>query len=90
MGQLVRIIKQHIKEYLEDMLTIIKEYWKSPYTEQIIVLIEEISIALQDEFKVSHSTTHTTHTAHPPPTQHNTHLHLIAHHTHHHTLSLEY
>jgi FKBP12-rapamycin complex-associated protein len=77
LGMLVSIVKQHIREHLEqifevilplfflyllffvDFLTddlshysqLIREYWNSPLIIQIIALVEEICLALNDEFK---------------------------------------
>jgi len=52
LGQLVSIVKQHIRDYLDEIFVLIKEYWHSPLLDQIVGLVEEISMALNDEFKV--------------------------------------
>ncbi|CAH1240669.1 MTOR [Branchiostoma lanceolatum] len=54
MGMLISIIKQHIRNYLDDIFTIIKEYWtpNSPMQNTIILLVEQIVVALGGEFKV--------------------------------------
>jgi len=52
LGVLVAIVKQHIRDYLDEIFVLIKEYWHTPLIDQIITLVEEISMALNDEFKV--------------------------------------
>lgn len=49
------IVKQHIRDYLDEIFVLIKEYWHSPLLDQIVGLVEEISMALNDEFKVIYS-----------------------------------
>ncbi len=51
LGTLVAIVKQHIRDYLDEIFSLIKEYWHTPLLDQIIILVEEISVALNDEFK---------------------------------------
>eukprot|EP01133_Synstelium_polycarpum_P000171 gene171-204_t len=52
LGSLVSIVKQHIREYLSDVFALIEKYWNSNLLIPIINLVEEISSALNDEFKV--------------------------------------
>lgn len=49
---LVYIIKHFTRDYLNDLFQIIDEYWEIPrLTAHLVQLIEEISCALNDEFK---------------------------------------
>ncbi|KAG8958873.1 phosphatidylinositol kinase- protein kinase tor1 [Tulasnella sp. 419] len=49
---LVHIIKQHIRNYLEDMLELIKELWNYPSLEvHVVALVESLARALNAEFK---------------------------------------
>ncbi|GAM22047.1 hypothetical protein SAMD00019534_052220 [Acytostelium subglobosum LB1] len=52
LGSLVSIVKQHIRDYLVDVFALIEKYWNSSLLIPIINLVEEISSALNDEFKV--------------------------------------
>merc|ERR1719369_2155678 len=54
LGFLIGIVKQHIRNYLDDIFTLIKEFWPpdSPLQSTIILLVEAISVALGSEFKV--------------------------------------
>ncbi|XP_048250308.1 serine/threonine-protein kinase mTOR-like isoform X1 [Haliotis rufescens] len=54
LGVIIAIVKQHIKNYLEDIFCLIKEFWtpNSPMQSTIILLIEQIVNALGTEFKV--------------------------------------
>ncbi|KYQ91695.1 protein kinase [Tieghemostelium lacteum] len=52
LGLLVSIVKQHIRDYLVDVFGLIEKYWNSNLLIPIINLVEEISSALNDEFKV--------------------------------------
>eukprot|EP00004_Rigifila_ramosa_P027283 TRINITY_DN882_c0_g1_i1.p1 TRINITY_DN882_c0_g1~~TRINITY_DN882_c0_g1_i1.p1 ORF type:complete len:2377 (-),score=590.06 TRINITY_DN882_c0_g1_i1:39-6899(-) len=52
LGMLVSIVKQHIRDYLDPIIELIKENWNTSLLAQIIILVEEISSALNDEFKV--------------------------------------
>ncbi len=52
LGQLVARVKQHIRDYLPEIFKLIHDYWKSNSMVHIITLVEEISIALSDEFKL--------------------------------------
>eukprot|EP00095_Tigriopus_kingsejongensis_P005635 maker-scaffold420_size176246-snap-gene-0.24 protein:Tk05635 transcript:maker-scaffold420_size176246-snap-gene-0.24-mRNA-1 annotation:"target of rapamycin" len=54
MGILISIVQQHIRKYLEDIFTLIREYWTvdSPLQPTIIGLVENISSALGCEFKI--------------------------------------
>lgn len=49
--KLVCITQQHIRDFLEDIFQLIKQYW-SINQETLIQLVEEIAQALGDEFKV--------------------------------------
>src|SRR6185437_13302677 len=52
-GSLVSIVQQHIRNYLPDIFSLVQEYWNPSSTTQttIISLVEEISKALDGEFK---------------------------------------
>ena len=54
LGFLIQIVKQHIRNYLDDIFILIKEFWTadSPLQSTIILLVEAIAIALGSEFKV--------------------------------------
>ncbi|KAF2280167.1 phosphatidylinositol 3-kinase tor2 [Westerdykella ornata] len=54
LSQLVRIVRQHIRPYLPDILRTINEFWSgSPQLQATILsLIESISRSLEGEFKV--------------------------------------
>ncbi|XP_077998557.1 serine/threonine-protein kinase mTOR-like [Glandiceps talaboti] len=54
LGIIISIVKQHIRNYLDDIFSIIKEYWTldSPMQITMILLIEQIVVALGGEFKV--------------------------------------
>ncbi|KNC98625.1 uncharacterized protein SPPG_06307 [Spizellomyces punctatus DAOM BR117] len=54
LGLLVSIVKQHIRSYLTDLLSLIQEYWSPTSNIQITILslVEAIAIALDGEFKV--------------------------------------
>lgn len=49
---LVSIIKHHARDYLSEFFQMIQEYWDHPrLTMQIVMLIEELASALNDEFR---------------------------------------
>eukprot|EP01132_Coremiostelium_polycephalum_P002833 gene2833-3519_t len=52
LSSLVSIVKQNIRDYLGDVFKLIEKFWKSNALVPIINLVEEISNALGDEFKV--------------------------------------
>lgn len=54
LAQLIAIVKQHIRNYLDDICVLIKEFWTPHSTLQttLILLIEYIAVALGAEFKV--------------------------------------
>lgn len=54
MAQLIYIVKQHIRNYLDDICLLIKEFWTPNSTIQgtLILLVEHIAVALGAEFKV--------------------------------------
>ncbi|KAF2178863.1 hypothetical protein K469DRAFT_731449 [Zopfia rhizophila CBS 207.26] len=54
LGQLVRIVRQHIRPYLPTILTAIQDYWSgNPQLQAtILALIEAIARSLEGEFKV--------------------------------------
>lgn len=54
LAQLIAIVKQHIRNYLDDICLLIKEFWTPSSTIQstLIFLIEHIAVALGAEFKV--------------------------------------
>ncbi|XP_071445181.1 serine/threonine-protein kinase mTOR [Hetaerina americana] len=51
---LIAIVKQHIRNYLDDIFELIKEFWtiNSPMQGTIILLVEHIAVALGAEFKI--------------------------------------
>lgn len=52
LGELVRIVKQHIRPYMSAIFELVLQYWRdSDLRVQILGLIEEIAVALGDEFK---------------------------------------
>ena len=54
LAQLIYIVKQHIRNYLDDICQLIKEFWTPSSTIQgtLILLVEHIAVALGAEFKV--------------------------------------
>uniref|UniRef100_A0A0K2TDA5 Serine/threonine-protein kinase TOR n=2 Tax=Lepeophtheirus salmonis TaxID=72036 RepID=A0A0K2TDA5_LEPSM len=54
LGSLISIVRQHIRNDLEDIFTLIKEFWVvgSQLQSTIIFLVENIAAALGSEFKV--------------------------------------
>jgi len=54
LGHLVSIVKQHIRNYLSDIFSLIQEYWNpnSNIQTTILSLVEAIAIALDGEFKI--------------------------------------
>ena len=50
LANLVSIVKQHLREFLGGIFQLVKDYWE-PHLEQILCLIEEISVALPDDIK---------------------------------------
>ncbi|KAJ8979409.1 hypothetical protein NQ317_015841 [Molorchus minor] len=54
LGHLIAIVKQHIRNYLDDICKLIKEFWtpNSAIQGTIILLLEHIAVALGAEFKV--------------------------------------
>ncbi|XP_041981966.1 serine/threonine-protein kinase mTOR [Aricia agestis] len=54
LASLIAIVKQHIRNYLDKIFDLIKEFWtpNSPLQPTIIVLVENIAVALGSEFKV--------------------------------------
>jgi serine/threonine-protein kinase mTOR len=53
LGILVGIVKQHIRDFMQDILKIIKEFWRTQPSLQpsILRLIESMSRAAEDKFK---------------------------------------
>ena len=53
-GILIGIVRQHIRNYLGDIFTLIRDFWRvdSPLQPTLIALVENISDALGSEFKV--------------------------------------
>lgn len=41
----------HWQDYLDEIFSLIKEYWNTSLLDQIITLVEVLSQALNDEFK---------------------------------------
>ena len=54
LGVLISIVRQHIRNYLDDIFELIIEFWnaESPLQPTIIGLVENISMALGSEFKI--------------------------------------
>lgn len=52
LGQIIARVRQHIKDYLPDIFSLIQDYWQPFNLVHIIGVIEEISSALSDEFKL--------------------------------------
>ncbi|KAK9883142.1 hypothetical protein WA026_001340 [Henosepilachna vigintioctopunctata] len=54
LAQLIVIVKQHIRNYLEDICSLITEYWTPQSTIQptLILLVEHIAVALGYEFRI--------------------------------------
>lgn len=54
LASLISIVKQHIRQYLPDVFTLIQDFWSnSPNTQvTILSLIEAIAVALDLDFKV--------------------------------------
>ncbi|MGH0128951.1 UNVERIFIED_CONTAM: hypothetical protein FKN15_057794 [Acipenser sinensis] len=54
LGMLVCFVKIHIRPYMDDIFTLIREYWtpNNPMQNTIILLIEQIVVALGGEFKL--------------------------------------
>ena len=51
LGQLVTIVKQHIRAYLDDIFELVGDHWDD-CLEQILKLVEAVSTALRNEFKI--------------------------------------
>lgn len=54
LAQLISVVKIHIRNYLEEIFDIIREYWtpNSPLQTTMIMLVEHIVVAIGTEFKV--------------------------------------
>ena len=54
LGVVLAIVKQNIRPYLPGILQLVHEYWDDSQllNEQILSLVEKISLALKDEFKI--------------------------------------
>ncbi|XP_060521647.1 serine/threonine-protein kinase mTor [Cylas formicarius] len=54
LAQLISIVKQHVRNYLDDICDLIKEFWtpNSAIQGTIILLLEHIAVALGAEFKL--------------------------------------
>lgn len=54
LAHLIAIVKQHIRNYLDDIIDLIKSFWtvNSPIQNTLILLIEHIAVALGSEFKI--------------------------------------
>ena len=53
LGILVGIVKQHIRNFMQDILTLIRDFWRTQPSLQttILRLVEAMARALEDEFK---------------------------------------
>lgn len=51
---LIAIVKQHIRNYLDDIFALVQEFWthNSPLQGTLINLVEHVAIALGAEFKI--------------------------------------
>ncbi|KAI5638457.1 FAT domain-containing protein [Phthorimaea operculella] len=54
LAKLIAIVKQHIRNYLDKIFDLVKEFWtpNSPLQPTLILLVEHIAVALGSEFKV--------------------------------------
>lgn len=54
LGMLVAIVKQHIRNYLDDIFALIQDFWmlNSSLQVTIILVIEQVALALGSEFKI--------------------------------------
>jgi FKBP12-rapamycin complex-associated protein len=54
LGLLVTIVKQHIRAYIPDIISLIQEHWNLNASIQAtaLVLVESIAVALEGEFKI--------------------------------------
>lgn len=54
LARLIAIVKQHIRNYLDKIFDLIREFWtpNSPLQPTLILLVEHIAVALGSEFKV--------------------------------------
>nr|QGN03465.1 target of rapamycin [Ixodes ricinus] len=54
LAQLIAIVRQHIRNYLDDIFALIKEFWivNSPIQSTIIMLVEQIVMSLGPDFKM--------------------------------------
>jgi FKBP12-rapamycin complex-associated protein len=51
---LIAIVKQHIRNYLDDVFALVREFWtwNSPLQSTLIHLVEHVAVALGAEFKI--------------------------------------
>ncbi|GBP30106.1 hypothetical protein EVAR_94949_1 [Eumeta japonica] len=54
LAKLISIVKQHIRNHLDKIFELIKEFWtpNSPLQTTLIMLVEHIAVALGSEFKI--------------------------------------
>ena len=54
LGSLINVVQQHIRNYLDAIFDLIKDFWSvdSPLQPTIILLVENIAVALGSEFKI--------------------------------------
>jgi FKBP12-rapamycin complex-associated protein len=54
LGQIISIIKQHARDYMPDILAVVRRFWApdSPIQATIILLVEKIILAMGDELKI--------------------------------------
>jgi len=51
--QLVAILRQHVRKYLEELLTLVYEHWhRVELLPHLLALLEQLSRALHDEFRL--------------------------------------
>ncbi|KAH3744281.1 protein kinase, atypical group [Pelomyxa schiedti] len=53
LAELVGIVKQHIRDYSDSLFNLMLEFWDSSLLSPILALAEQISCALNEEFKAS-------------------------------------
>ncbi|ODN03392.1 Serine/threonine-protein kinase mTOR, partial [Orchesella cincta] len=54
LGMLIAIVKQHIRNYLDDIFALIQDFWmlNSSLQVTIILVVEQVALALGSEFKI--------------------------------------
>lgn len=52
LGLLVGLVKEHIKNYILDIFSLIREFWKANIQLSILSLVEAVAMALEGELKI--------------------------------------